>query len=206
LLVIDVTGARRVLRRTGWRAPSRCIASCATALPPDYALRWREVFAGGGRMMLATEGMPRCVGVAVWRVIENTYEGVPALRRRPGHRSAQRSRGIGSASCWPVWKRRRAGLGCDVLALDSGTQRTSAHRFYFAKASSFPVSASGKPFMKPINVGLLGIGTVGGGTFNVLSRNQAEITRRAGRPIRITKVADKNLELARKVTGDAGRR
>ncbi len=57
--------------------------------------------------------------------------------------------------------------------------------------------------MKPMNVGLLGIGTVGGGTFNVLARNEAEITRRAGRPIRITKVADKNLELARQVT--AGR-
>ena len=55
--------------------------------------------------------------------------------------------------------------------------------------------------MKPINVGLLGIGTVGGGTFTVLQRNAEEITRRAGRPIRITVVADKNLELARKVTG-----
>ena len=54
--------------------------------------------------------------------------------------------------------------------------------------------------MKPINVGLLGIGTVGGGTFTVLKRNEEEITRRAGRPIRITVVADKNLELARKVT------
>ena len=53
--------------------------------------------------------------------------------------------------------------------------------------------------MKPINVGLLGIGTVGGGTFNVLARNEAEITRRAGRPIRITRVADRNLDLARKV-------
>jgi homoserine dehydrogenase len=55
--------------------------------------------------------------------------------------------------------------------------------------------------MKPINVGLLGIGTVGGGTFTVLSRNEAEITRRAGRPIRVVQVADKNLELAKKVTG-----
>lgn len=54
--------------------------------------------------------------------------------------------------------------------------------------------------MKPINVGLLGIGTVGGGTFTVLTRNQEEITRRAGRPIRIVKVADRNLELAKKVT------
>ena len=55
--------------------------------------------------------------------------------------------------------------------------------------------------MKPINVGLLGIGTVGGGTFTVLKRNEEEITRRAGRPIRITAVADKNLELAKSVTG-----
>jgi homoserine dehydrogenase len=55
--------------------------------------------------------------------------------------------------------------------------------------------------MKPINVGLLGIGTVGGGTYTVLSRNEAEITRRAGRPIRIVQVADKNIELAKQVTG-----
>ncbi len=57
--------------------------------------------------------------------------------------------------------------------------------------------------MKPINVGLIGIGTVGGGTWTVLKRNAEEIARRAGRPIRITAVADKNLELARQVTGGA---
>ena len=59
--------------------------------------------------------------------------------------------------------------------------------------------------MKPINVGLLGIGTVGGGTFTVLKRNAEEIARRAGRPIRITVVADKNLDLAREVTEGACR-
>ncbi len=59
--------------------------------------------------------------------------------------------------------------------------------------------------MKPINVGLLGIGTVGGGTFTVLQRNAEEITRRAGRPIRITVVADRNLDLAKKVTNGACR-
>jgi homoserine dehydrogenase len=59
--------------------------------------------------------------------------------------------------------------------------------------------------MKPINVGLLGIGTVGGGTFTVLQRNAEEITRRAGRPIRITVVADRNLDHAKKVTGGACR-
>ena len=54
--------------------------------------------------------------------------------------------------------------------------------------------------MKPINAGLLGIGTVGGGTYTVLTRNAEEITRRAGRPIQISVVADKNLELASQVT------
>ncbi|MDR1646688.1 MAG: homoserine dehydrogenase [Zoogloeaceae bacterium] len=56
---------------------------------------------------------------------------------------------------------------------------------------------------KPVNVGLLGIGTVGGGAYTVLARNAAEIARRAGRPILITRVADRNLELARAVTGNA---
>src|SRR5450830_1355329 len=59
--------------------------------------------------------------------------------------------------------------------------------------------------MKQINVGLLGIGTVGGGTFTVLQRNAEEITRRAGRPIRITVVADRDLEMAKKVTNGACR-
>src|SRR3977135_252409 len=56
--------------------------------------------------------------------------------------------------------------------------------------------------MKPINVGLLGIGTVGGGTWDVLNRNADEIRRRAGRAIKITQVADKALHRARKITGE----
>src|SRR5437762_11586273 len=55
--------------------------------------------------------------------------------------------------------------------------------------------------MKPINVGLLGIGTVGGGTWDVLSRNADEIQRRAGRAIKITQVADKAVHRAKKITG-----
>ena len=57
--------------------------------------------------------------------------------------------------------------------------------------------------MKPIRVGLLGIGTVGSGTFNVLRRNQEEITRRAGRGIEITVVADLDTARARAVVGDS---
>jgi homoserine dehydrogenase len=56
--------------------------------------------------------------------------------------------------------------------------------------------------MEPIQVGLLGIGTVGGGTFEVLTRNQEEIRRRAGRGISITMVADLDVERARAIVGD----
>lgn len=50
--------------------------------------------------------------------------------------------------------------------------------------------------MKPIQVGLLGMGTVGSGTFNVLQRNQEEIKRRAGRGIEISMVADLDIAKA----------
>ncbi|MGV3742960.1 MAG: homoserine dehydrogenase [Burkholderiaceae bacterium] len=57
--------------------------------------------------------------------------------------------------------------------------------------------------MKPIKVGLLGIGTVGSGTFEVLKRNQEEIKRRAGRGIEIAMVADLNTARAKELVGDA---
>ncbi|MBC7620603.1 MAG: homoserine dehydrogenase, partial [Candidatus Saccharibacteria bacterium] len=55
--------------------------------------------------------------------------------------------------------------------------------------------------MKPIQVGLLGIGTVGTGTFNVLKRNQQEIQGRAGRDIEITMVADLDVARAQSLVG-----
>ena len=59
--------------------------------------------------------------------------------------------------------------------------------------------------MNPIRVGLLGAGTVGSGTFNVLRRNQEEIQRRAGRGIEITMVADLDTDRARALVGDGVR-
>ncbi len=56
--------------------------------------------------------------------------------------------------------------------------------------------------MKPLQVGLLGLGTVGLGTWKVLRRNAEEIARRAGRPIRITWIGERALEQARAATRD----
>jgi homoserine dehydrogenase len=57
--------------------------------------------------------------------------------------------------------------------------------------------------VKPIQVGLLGAGVVGSGTFAVLRRNQEEIRRRAGREIRIGHVADLDTARARALVGDS---
>jgi homoserine dehydrogenase len=54
--------------------------------------------------------------------------------------------------------------------------------------------------MKALKVGLLGIGTVGGGTYTVLTRNHAEIERRLGTTIEIVQVADRNVALANQIT------
>lgn len=51
--------------------------------------------------------------------------------------------------------------------------------------------------MKPVKVGILGLGTVGGGTVNVLTRNAAEIARRAGRDIIITRASARDLSRSR---------
>ncbi|MEW5893052.1 MAG: homoserine dehydrogenase [Pseudomonadota bacterium] len=56
--------------------------------------------------------------------------------------------------------------------------------------------------MKPINVGLLGLGTVGGGTLTVLRRNKEEIARRAGREIQVLQAAVRDLAKARAFAGE----
>lgn len=54
--------------------------------------------------------------------------------------------------------------------------------------------------MKQLNVGILGLGTVGGGTYAVLNRNADEITRRTACAIKVVQVADKNLAQAQALT------
>jgi hypothetical protein len=57
--------------------------------------------------------------------------------------------------------------------------------------------------MKAIQVGVMGLGTVGGGVFEVLRRNQEEIRRRAGRGIEVTMVSRRDVAKARSLVDDA---
>lgn len=98
-------------------------------LPPDYVSRLQEVFAGGARMAAVVQG-DDVISVAVWRVIENTYEGRRLYVDDLVSDEARRSHGAGRMLLGWLEAKARA-VGCDVFALDSGVQRTRAHRFYF---------------------------------------------------------------------------
>lgn len=105
-------------------------------LPPGteaYQARLAQVFATGGRLAVALVGEPgtdRVAGLALWRLVENTYEGRRLYVDDLVTDGAVRSQGVGAALLRWLEEQGRS-LGCDVLALDSGVQRAQAHRFYF---------------------------------------------------------------------------
>ena len=61
----------------------------------------------------------------------------------------------------------------------------------------------GSSSVKPVKVGICGLGTVGGGTFNVLQRNAEEISRRAGRGIEVAQIATRSPKPQFETTGIA---
>ncbi|MDN0077065.1 GNAT family N-acetyltransferase [Crenobacter sp. SG2303] len=101
-------------------------------LPADeagYLTTLARVCADGGRIELALQG-DQVVGVALYRIYENTYEGRRLYIDDLVTDEAHRSQGVGSlllARCEAI----AYAAGCRFLTLDSGTHRTDAHRFYF---------------------------------------------------------------------------
>ena len=99
-------------------------------LPADYAAKMQRVFAGGARLLLALDDQAAGVlGLAVWRAYEDTANGLKLYVDDLVTDEEQRSRGVGRALIgWIDEEARR--IGADAVILDSGTQRTRAHRFY----------------------------------------------------------------------------
>lgn len=130
LRVIAATDDAGALQEPEWLARAeRVHRQLRPQLPADYAVRMSAIFAAGARMAVVAVG-DVVVSVAVWRIIENTYEGrrlyVDDLV------SDENSRSQGSGRLLLGWVEDKARqLGCDVIALDSGVQRAGAHRFYF---------------------------------------------------------------------------
>ena len=100
-----------------------------TALPADYEGKMKRVFSGGARMCVATEG-DAVRGVAVYRIGENTFEGLHLYVDDLVTDERRRSQGVGRALMEHLQELARA-AGCEAYTLDSGTQRIQAHKFYF---------------------------------------------------------------------------
>ncbi len=115
-----------------------------TALPADYEGKMRRVFAGGGRMCVATEG-GSVRGVAVYRINENTFEGLHLYVDDLVTDEKLRSNGVGRALLQHLQALARA-ADCEACTLESGTQRGQAHRFYFREG----MVVSSFHFRKPL--------------------------------------------------------
>ena len=98
-------------------------------LGPDYLGRMRSVFASGAEMAVAVEGA-RVLGLTVFRVVEKTFSGRELYCDDLVTDDKQRSGGVGAALI-EYMLRVCHERDCDTLALDSGTQRQQAHKFYF---------------------------------------------------------------------------
>ncbi len=94
----------------------------------------RRVFVGGGRMCVAVQGA-RVVGVAVYRVYENTADGMQMYVDDLVTDEHLRSRGVGAALLAHLQTVARSSF-CLALTLDSGVQRAGAHKFYFREGLS----------------------------------------------------------------------
>jgi GNAT superfamily N-acetyltransferase len=98
-------------------------------IPPDYAARMKEVFAGGAQMAVATiDG--QVAGITVFRILEKTFTGRELYCDDLVTDERRRSTGVGHAliAYMEGVVRERA---CTAFTLDTGTQREQAHKFYF---------------------------------------------------------------------------
>jgi len=128
--LVAVTDDQGALVEPNWLVQAETVhRQLRQQLPADYVARLTEVFAGGARMALVVkDGSVLCV--ALWRLIENTFEGRRLYVDDLVSDETRRSQGAGKMML--DWLEAKAKvLDCDVLALDSGVQRQRAHRFYF---------------------------------------------------------------------------
>jgi len=137
LKLIDVTDAAgRVVEPEWLRKAEAVFRQLRESLPCDCARRLGAVFSGGGRMTLAVEGNA-VRSLAVWRLIDNICEGRRFHFDDLVTDVQARSRGAG-ARLLAALEERAVRAGSTVVALDSGTQRVGAHKFYFGAGYVIP--------------------------------------------------------------------
>ncbi len=128
--IVEITDDAGAVVAPDWFAKAEPVhRQLRTALPSDYAGKMKRVFAGGARMCVAVDGAD-VTGVAVYRVHENTFQGRQLYVDDLVTDEKRRSTGVGRALLSYLEQKARA-ADLENLALDSGTQRQQAHKFYF---------------------------------------------------------------------------
>ncbi len=128
--IVSITNSEGRVVEVEWLARAEAVhRQLRSALPPDYSDKMRRVFSDGGRMCVAARSEV-VLGVAVYRVFEDTMGGRQLFVDDLVTESSERSTGVGQALLSHLDEVARS-AGCWVLTLDSGTQRHRAHKFYF---------------------------------------------------------------------------
>ncbi len=148
LTLIDVTDCDGLVVAPGWLAAAEHLhRDLRPQLGPDYASAMARVFESGGRLIVAIRA-EMAVGLAVWRLVENTIYGRFLYIDDLVTDSALRSGGVGQALLT-----RCEALGiefaCRELVLDSGVQRGRTHRFYFREGFVVRAFHFGKSLVVP---------------------------------------------------------
>ena len=129
LQLIDVTTPEGELVAPEWLPRAEGVhRQLRDRLGLDYVAKMRRVFADGARLVVAARG-DVVVGLGVYRIYENTFDGLNLYVDDLITDETQRSQGVGQALLGHMEAIARA-RGCLAFRLDSGTQRQRAHRFY----------------------------------------------------------------------------
>ena len=142
--IVKVTASGGKIIEAEWLARAESVhRQLRPHLPAHYGERMAGIFASGVQMWIVAEG-EEVFGVAVFRMIENTHAGRKLYVDDLVTDDAQRSKGVGKLLLDGLTEEARR-RGCHTIDLDSGTQRTDAHRFYFRERMVVRVFGFTKP-------------------------------------------------------------
>jgi GNAT superfamily N-acetyltransferase len=135
--IIRITDDANKVVQPEWLARSEAVhRQLRPQLPVGYVEKMKRVFETGGEMCVAVEAN-NVVGLAVFRCFENTHVGAKFYVDDLVTDEKRRSSGVGRALIEFLGGLAKS-RGGSTLELDSGTQRTSAHRFYFREGFVIP--------------------------------------------------------------------
>jgi len=130
LRIVQITGNNCEVLEHQWFAAAEAVhRQLRPQLPADYPAKMQRIFHDGGEMCVAVRDT-KVVGVAVYRDFENTHAGRRFYVDDLVTDESERSSGVGRA-LMAYLQRIALDRGCPGLDLESGTQRTRAHQFYF---------------------------------------------------------------------------